>query len=216
MNLITNSTFLNKFLDLVTCSWTFLSVQKKYGGGRILWWRKSHSVGGHSTVVVPWDVRPLHTPRETPGSVPSVLVWWFRTRPSSCCLYRKENKKIFKKKKHCLHVFQVSPFLTFDCLFPVIHSRSNNRVNVCLDDLCFWKVRLNQKKRAVTVMSTSSVTTIGDGVPLTYGSTVKAYFVSLRNLPITVEGFDKSDTCGSVYFGLTDNTIILKDLWRLM
>ncbi len=38
---------------------------------------------------------------------------------------------------HCLHTCQMSPFLDFCCLFPVIHNRCKNVVLVCLDNLCF-------------------------------------------------------------------------------
>ncbi len=45
---------------------------------------------------------------------------------------------------HCLHSLQVIPFLTFDCLFPVIHHRRNNGASTCLYDLRFWKVSIRQ------------------------------------------------------------------------
>jgi hypothetical protein len=38
---------------------------------------------------------------------------------------------------HCRHSHQLSPSLAFRCLLPEIDCRSNNRVNVCLDHLCF-------------------------------------------------------------------------------
>jgi hypothetical protein len=51
-------------------------------------------------------------------------------------------------------------------------------------------------------MSTSFGSILGAGVPLAYASNVKAYFgyagSVLRNLPLEVEAFDKSDISGAV------------------
>ncbi len=59
-------------------------------------------------------------------------------------------------------------------------------MSVCLYDLRFEKSGLTNKKGAATTISTSFVTIVG--VPLTYGSKVKAYCMSVKNLPVAAEG----------------------------
>jgi hypothetical protein len=61
---------------------------------------------------------------------------------------------------HCLYSRQLSPFLDFHCLFPVIDCRSNNVLHRMPWRTPFFK-------------SVANITTDGAGVPWTYASKVK-------------------------------------------